>query len=216
MPKVTNAQLKTLLENNATTTNTNFQKAKTAIAGKVDVVEGKGLSTNDFTDELQTKLNALPTNDELTTSLGLKANAADVYTKGETDTAISTAVANANHLKKEIVQTLPEVANADGNTIYLISAADGKTGDAYDEYTLINDAFEKIGSTRIDVTTLQAKITSTAKLDADLVDDTNSTNKFVTAAEKTAIANIDDSINTALSDVFANLSITAWDDIVLS
>ena len=194
MPKVTNAELKTLLENNATTTNANFKKAKQGLDGKVDKVEGKGLSTNDFTTELQTKLTELPTNAELTT-------------------AISTAVANASHLKKEIVESLPEVANADSNTIYMILAADGTTGDVYDEYTLVNNAFEKIGSTRIDVTTLQAKITSTAKLDADLVDDSTSTNKFVTAAEKTAIANIDDTVNSALNTVLAGLSITAWDDI---
>lgn len=31
----------------------------TAIAGKVDVVEGKGLSTNDFTDADKTKLDNL-------------------------------------------------------------------------------------------------------------------------------------------------------------
>lgn len=197
MPKVTNAELKTLLENNAATTNANFKKAKQGLEGKVDKVEGKGLSTNDFTEALQTKLNDLPTNAELTA-------------------AISAAVANANHLKKEIVQTLPEAANADANTIYMISASDGTTGDAYDEYILINNVFEKIGTTRIDVNSLQAKITSTAKLDADLVDDTNSTNKFVTAAEKTAIANIDDTVNSALNTVLAGLSITAWDDITIN
>ena len=194
MPKVTNAELKTLLENNAATTNANFKKAKQGLDGKVEKVEGKGLSSNDFTTELRTKLTELPTNAELTT-------------------AIANAVANASHLKKEIVESLPEVANADSNTIYMILAADGTTGDVYDEYTLVNNAFEKIGSTRIDVTTLQAKITSTAKLDADLVDDSTSTNKFVTAAEKTAIANIDDTVNSALNTVLAGLSITAWDDI---
>ena len=33
-----------------------------------------------------------------------------VYTRTETDTAIATAVANASHLKREIVASLPEVA----------------------------------------------------------------------------------------------------------
>lgn len=40
------------------------------------------------------------------------------------------------------------------------------------------------------VSGLQNEITSTNKLNADLVDDTNSTNKFVTAEEKTIISNI--------------------------
>lgn len=38
-----------------------WQKIKTILANKVDVVSGKGLSTNDFTNELQTKLTNLPT-----------------------------------------------------------------------------------------------------------------------------------------------------------
>ena len=34
------------------------QKLITLLGGKVDAVEGKGLSTNDFTDTLKNKLNA--------------------------------------------------------------------------------------------------------------------------------------------------------------
>ena len=56
MAKVTNAELKQIITNNATTTNSNFQKAKQAINGKVDKVTGKGLSTNDYTTAEQTKL----------------------------------------------------------------------------------------------------------------------------------------------------------------
>jgi hypothetical protein len=62
---VTNEQLKTLITNNATTTNANFKKAKQAIDGKVDKVTGKGLSTNDYTTAEKNKLGALPTNAEL-------------------------------------------------------------------------------------------------------------------------------------------------------
>ena len=65
MTTVTNAELKTLMTTNATTTNNNFKKVKQALAGKVDYVSGKGLSTKDFTAALETKLNALPTNAEL-------------------------------------------------------------------------------------------------------------------------------------------------------
>lgn len=47
---------------------------------------------------------------------------------------------------------------------------------------------------------LQSEITSTNKLDADLVDDSTSTNKFVTSAEKTKISNAatTSDLNTAL------------------
>lgn len=56
---VTNAQLKTLIDTQTSTTNSNFQKAKQAINSKVDKVSGKGLSTNDFTTELKNKLDGI-------------------------------------------------------------------------------------------------------------------------------------------------------------
>lgn len=47
----------------------------TALGGKVDKVTGKGLSTNDYTDEDKAKLTALPTNTQLTQDLASKLNA---------------------------------------------------------------------------------------------------------------------------------------------
>lgn len=44
-------------------TQTQVAELSTAVAGKVDAVEGKGLSTNDFTDELFDKLNNLSDTD---------------------------------------------------------------------------------------------------------------------------------------------------------
>lgn len=59
-----------------------------------------------------------------------------VPTKDEMNTAINTAVANAHHLKRQIVDVLPEVADADPDTIYMIPS--GQTGDSqYDEYILV-------------------------------------------------------------------------------
>lgn len=51
------------------------QKATTdALNGKVDKVTGKGLSTNDYTDQDKTKLGALPTSEQLAHDFGLKAD----------------------------------------------------------------------------------------------------------------------------------------------
>lgn len=50
----------------------------TALAGKVDKVTGKGLSTNDFTDEYKDKLGDLPTSSELDTALGEKADKSEM------------------------------------------------------------------------------------------------------------------------------------------
>ena len=59
---------------------------------KVDKVEGKELSTNDFTDDLKTKLESLNNyNDtEIKSTLNSKANSNDVYTKLEIDTKLGT------------------------------------------------------------------------------------------------------------------------------
>lgn len=65
MPQVTNAEIKELITEQAGIVNSNFKKAKAAINTKVDKVEGKGLSTEDFTTALKGKLDALPTNAEL-------------------------------------------------------------------------------------------------------------------------------------------------------
>lgn len=77
---------------------------------------------------------------------------ADAYTKGETDSAIQTAVANADHLKREIVEALPEVGVADENTIYMVGDGEGEGNQKYEEFMLINGAFEKIGDSAVDLT----------------------------------------------------------------
>ena len=80
----------------------------------------------------------------------------DTYTSGQTDTKIAEAVANAHHLKREIVDTLPDVATANEDTIYMVPDA-GDTGAAgsnksvYTEYMLVNGAFERIGTSDVDL-----------------------------------------------------------------
>ena len=74
MTTVTNAQLKDLILSNATTTNNNFKAAKTGLDGKVDKVEGKGLSKNDFTDALQTKLNGIEASADVNVIESVKVN----------------------------------------------------------------------------------------------------------------------------------------------
>lgn len=81
----------------------------------------------------------------------------DVYTKSEVDSAITTAVANAEHLKRSIVDTLPEVADADAHTIYMVSITDGTGNQKYEEFMLINDTFEKIGDSAVDLTDYATK-----------------------------------------------------------
>jgi hypothetical protein len=120
--------------------------AKVATSGKFSDLSGTPTKLSAFTDDLGSS----PTHTHsqyLTTHQDL----GNYYTKTQTDTAISTAVANAGHIKREIVTALPAVADANEYTIYMILASDGATGDLYDDYMLINGAFEKLGSNRIDL-----------------------------------------------------------------
>ena len=57
---------------------------------------------------------------------------------------VDDAIAAAGHLKREIVQQLPNAANADPDTLYMILAT---AGDHYEEYMVINGVWDMVGST---------------------------------------------------------------------
>jgi hypothetical protein len=81
---------------------------------------------------------------------------ADAYTKDEANTAIAAAVANAHHLKREIVSVLPEVSEANEDTIYMVpdagsTDAAGSNKSVYTEYMLVNGAFERIGTSDVNL-----------------------------------------------------------------
>lgn len=80
-----------------------------------------------------------------------KADANKVYTKEQTDSAIATAVANIDHLKREIVEALPDAVDADANTIYMVSRGLTDDDNKYYEYILINGIFEPVGSWEVDL-----------------------------------------------------------------
>ena len=108
----------------------------------------------------------------------------DAYTKGETDSAIATAVAAAPHLKRSIVEQLPEVEEADANTIYMVGTGAGSEDSAYEEYMVINGAFEKIGSSKVDLTNYAEKTyVDAAKQEAISTAATDATQKANTAEQ---------------------------------
>ena len=81
----------------------------------------------------------------------------DAYTKNEADSAISAAIAKAPHLKREIVERLPEVSAADTNTIYMVGTGEGSETSVYKEYMLINGKFELLGDSKVDLTNYATK-----------------------------------------------------------
>lgn len=129
----------------------------------------------------------------LDTALAGKANSAttlagygitDAYTSSQTDTKIAAAVAAAPHLKRTIVEQLPEVEEADENTIYMVGTGAGSEDSAYEEYMLINGAFERIGTSDVDLTNYATKeYADQAEADAISTAATDATQKANTAEQ---------------------------------
>ena len=106
------------------------------------------------------------------------------YTNSAIDNKITTAVANAEHLKREIVEDLPSTSSADVHTIYMVSKDNGSGNQQYDEYMLINGVFEKIGDSAVDLTNYATKTeVSTAKSEAISTAASDATSKANSALE---------------------------------
>ena len=135
---------------------------KNKFATKVDKVEGMGLSHNDLTDELVTKINNAGDSsftgnyNDLTNKPDLSVyatteNMNSAISGATTDMATKTYVTQqlANINKKQIVESTADMTDA--NTIYLM-ANSGSGNNVYDEYLVINGTPEKVGTTEIDLT----------------------------------------------------------------
>lgn len=57
---------------------------------------------------------------------------------------VDTQIAQAGHLKRLIVQSLPSAGNADPDTLYMVLAP---SGDHYEEYMVVNGSWDMVGST---------------------------------------------------------------------
>ena len=115
---------------------------------------------------------------------------ADAYTTTQTDSKIAEAIAAAPHLKRQIVESLPEVGSADANTIYMVpqggSTSDpGTAASHYNEYMLINGAFELIGSSQVDLSGYATETFVTEAIGALDVADTAVANQYVSQVVET-------------------------------
>lgn len=175
-------EAKTALQQDITANTTAINGIKASIG---EVPEGKTvleiIEESEYDDtELSTAVAGKA--DKATTLAGYGIT--DAYTKTEADTAISTAVANASHLKREIVDVLPEIEVANANTVYMVPKINGAGDQQYDEYMLINGAFEKIGDSAVDLTNYATKTeVGTAKSEAIAAAATDATTKADKALE---------------------------------
>lgn len=215
-----------------------------AVSGKVDKVEGKGLSTNDYTNADKSKLDNIESGAQanVQSDWNQSDSSADDFIKNKptisavndatltiqkNGTAVGTFSANAA-TAETINITVPTGAadinalpattkygasidvsinsstyvmtttlkDQDGNTLGTAQTVDFPletmvVGGSYDDSThkiilTLNNGTTVDFSVADLVAGLQSEITSTNKLDADLVDDTTSTHKFVTSADKAA------------------------------
>lgn len=160
------------------------------VNGLQAALDGKANATHTHTtaqvDGLDTALAGKA--DKATTLAGYGIT--DAYTTTQTDSKIAEAIAAADHLKREIVETLPEVSKADENTIYMVpqggSIQDpGTSASHYNEYLLINGAFELIGSSQVDLSGYATETFVTNAINALDVKDTAVANQYVSQVVET-------------------------------
>ena len=121
---------------------------------------------------------------DLTLADGSKAASETVV-----DTKIATAIGSAGHLKRLVVEQLPEVSAADVDTIYMVKDTSVTTGDAYKEYMVIDGAFAQIGDTSVNLEPYATTASVEAKVKVvqdDLNEHKADAVAHITAEERTA------------------------------
>lgn len=142
-----------------------WEKVKNALSGKVDKVDGKGLSTNDYTSAEKTKLSGVATGAQVNVLEGIQRNGNTVtitnkianisvptatsdltndsgfVTSSDVDTAISAAMTTVMNYKgtKATVADLPSTGNVKGD-VWHVTATGG-------EYAWDGTEWQELGST---------------------------------------------------------------------
>ena len=84
------------------------------------------------------------------TNVSSFTNDAGYQNASQVTTAINAAIAGISGISFEIVQALPQTG--DPGKIYLILSSSGASGDIYEEWIYLNSAWEKLGTTAVDLT----------------------------------------------------------------
>lgn len=120
----------------------------------------------------------------------------ETYTKTEVDNKLSSVYKYKG--TKESYSQLPS-SNLNIGDVWNIETADSEHGIKAGDNVAWNGTSWDVLAGTIDLSNYQTKIDSSHKLASDLVDDTNQTNKFVTASEKTNWNNKENSSNKVTS-----------------
>lgn len=145
------------LSTNDYTTTEKSKLSGIAEGAQVNVIETINVNGTAVTPSSKTVSITVPTNNnQLTNGAGYQT-ASDVntivtgygyQTASDVSTAISDALDDITGITYEVVQALP--ATGVSGTIYLLSNS-GSNPNIYDEFIYVNDAFEKIGTTDVDL-----------------------------------------------------------------
>lgn len=181
------------------------KKAGTDAAAAVTTLESGQVTTN------KTDIATLKTGkaDKATTLAGYGIS--DAYTKAQADSAISAAIAKAPHLKREIVEQLPEVSAANDSTIYMVGTDAGSETSVYKEYMLINGKFELLGDSKVDLTNYATKTeVETAKNEAITAAGTAADTKIAAEIGKLDVADaaVDGQYVSSVSEANGKITVT--------
>lgn len=142
-----------------------WEKIKGALSGKVDKIDGKGLSSNDYTAAEKTKLSGIAKGAQVNVLEGIQKNGTNVtitnkianisvptatsdltndsgfQTASDVSSAISSAMTTVMNYKGTVatVANLPSTGNKNGD-VYHVTATDG-------EYAWNGSEWEELGST---------------------------------------------------------------------
>ena len=122
------------------------------------------------------------------TKVGDLTNDQKFQTETQVSTAISKAVAAADHLKRKVVNSTEDIdlkAAYASQYIYMVSKGTAGEADKYDEYMVIDGVLEKMGDWGVDLSGYVQKETGKGL----------STNDYTTA-EKTKLGGIEEGANT--------------------
>ncbi|MDD3040020.1 hypothetical protein [Bacteroides sp.] len=163
--------------------------ANTSLGTKVDKIDGKGLSTNDYTTTEKTKLGGVSTGAQVNVIETVKVNGvsqtvttkavnltvptnttqltngSDFQTGSQVQSSITTALSGITGISFDIVASLPTTGV--NGTIYLL-ANSGAATNIYDEFIYIDSKWEKIGTTDVDLSGYWAKADLSAITTAEI------------------------------------------------
>lgn len=129
---------------------------------KLDTLSYYDLKLKTFIGNTYATQSSIPT---VPTTVSSFTNDAGYQNASQVSSAINTAIAGITGISFEIVQALPQTG--DPGTIYLILDSQGPTGDIYDEWIYVNNAWEKLGTTAADLTDYTTWNSTTETLSAN-------------------------------------------------